>query len=134
MKAIHETLPSNHQFRIFGYKTYRNDINLFKKLKTSFSNYIKKELEDFSGVNVEDFTLENYHKHLEQLSINHHDFISKISRVVSYENIDMGFIENLPVGLSFFGRKWSEPLLIEIAYAYEQGTNHRRSPQFLETD
>ena len=48
--------------------------------------------------------------------------------------IPMGFIEDLPVGLSFFGRKWSEPLLIEIAYAYEQGTNHRSSPQFLETD
>tara|TARA_B100000073_G_scaffold128594_1_gene105300 strand:- start:3247 stop:4806 length:1560 start_codon:yes stop_codon:yes gene_type:complete len=48
--------------------------------------------------------------------------------------IPMGFIENLPVGLSFFGRKWSEPHLIEIAYAYEQGTNHRSSPQFLETD
>ena len=48
--------------------------------------------------------------------------------------IPMGFIEDLPVGLSFFGGKWSEPLLIEIAYAYEQGTNHRSSPQFLETD
>ena len=95
MKPIHETLPSNHQFKIFGYKTYRNDVNLFKKLKTSFSNYIKKELEDFSGVTVRDFSLENYHKHLEQLSINHHDFISKTSRVVSYENIDMGFIENI---------------------------------------
>ena len=48
--------------------------------------------------------------------------------------IPMGFIENLPVGLSFFGREWSEPLLIEIAYAYEQGTNHRKPPQFLEKD
>ena len=46
----------------------------------------------------------------------------------------MGFIDNLPVGISFFGRQWSEPELIEIAYAYEQGTNHRRAPQFFETD
>ena len=40
----------------------------------------------------------------------------------------MGFIGNLPVGLSFFGRKWSEPKLIEIAYAFcEKKTNFRIS-------
>ncbi len=51
-----------------------------------------------------------------------------------YPNITvpMGFIENLPVGISFFGRAWSEPLLLEIAYAYEQGTKHRKAPKFLE--
>ena len=48
--------------------------------------------------------------------------------------IPMGFIENLPVGISFFGRKWSEPSLIEIAYSYEQGTKHRKAPRFFETD
>lgn len=46
--------------------------------------------------------------------------------------IPMGFIHGLPVGISFFGRAWSEPLLIEIAYSYEQGTNHRRAPKFRE--
>jgi len=51
-----------------------------------------------------------------------------------YPNITvpMGFIENLPVGISFFGRAWSEPLLLEIAYSYEQGTKHRKAPNFLE--
>jgi amidase len=51
-----------------------------------------------------------------------------------YPNITvpMGFIENLPVGISFFGRAWSEPLLLEIAYSYEQGTKHRKAPKFLE--
>lgn len=49
-------------------------------------------------------------------------------------NVPMGFIGDVPVGISFFGRAWSEPVLIEIAYAYEQGTLHRKSPQFLETD
>lgn len=44
--------------------------------------------------------------------------------------IPMGFIDGLPVGISFFGRAWSEPLLIEIAYGYEQGTKHRKAPQF----
>jgi len=51
-----------------------------------------------------------------------------------YPNITvpMGFIEELPVGISFFGRAWSEPILLEIAYAFEQGTKHRKTPKFLE--
>ena len=48
--------------------------------------------------------------------------------------IPMGFIQKLPVGISFFGRKWSEPVLIEIAYAYEQITMHRKTPEFIEYD
>jgi len=49
-----------------------------------------------------------------------------------YPNITvpMGFIDDLPVGISFFGRAWSEPVLIEIAYAYETGTKFRRAPLF----
>ena len=49
-----------------------------------------------------------------------------------YPNITvpMGYIDGLPVGLSFFGRAWSEPLLLEIAYAYEQASKHRKVPQF----
>jgi len=49
-----------------------------------------------------------------------------------YPNITvpMGFVEGLPVGISFFGRAWSEPVLIEIAYAYEYGTGHRKAPEF----
>ena len=49
-------------------------------------------------------------------------------------NVPMGFIGDLPVGISFYGRAWSEPKLIEIAYAYEQGTLHRRAPEYLPTD
>ena len=50
-----------------------------------------------------------------------------------YPNISvpMGFIDELPVGISFFGRAWSEPVLIEIAFAYEQATLYRRSPRFM---
>lgn len=44
--------------------------------------------------------------------------------------VPMGNIEGLPVGLSIFGRAWSEPVLLEIAYAFEQGTNHRIVPVF----
>jgi amidase len=48
--------------------------------------------------------------------------------------VPMGFIENLPVGITFFGRAWSEPVLLEIAYSYEQVTKHRKAPKYLVTD
>jgi len=46
--------------------------------------------------------------------------------------VPMGEIYGLPVGLSIFGRAWSEPVLLEIAYAFEQGTQHRIVPGFLD--
>ncbi len=48
-------------------------------------------------------------------------------------SVPMGFVSGLPVGVSFFGRAWSEPTLIKVAYAYEQVTQHRRAPTFAET-
>jgi amidase len=48
-------------------------------------------------------------------------------------SVPMGFVRGLPVNLSFFGRAWSEPALIRIAYAFEQGSKHRRPPEFLPT-
>lgn len=53
--------------------------------------------------------------------------------VAGYPNINVpaGFSHNLPVGISFFGRAYSEATLIKIAYAYEQATRHRRAPQFI---
>jgi len=45
--------------------------------------------------------------------------------------IPMGFTNgNLPAGLQFLGRMYDEPILIKLAYAYEQGTNHRTPPKF----
>ncbi len=57
---------------------------------------------------------------------------SSPAAIAGYPNITvpMGFVEGLPVGISFFGRAWSEPLLLEIAYAYETGTKHRAAPEF----
>jgi amidase len=49
-------------------------------------------------------------------------------------SVPMGFIDELPVGISFFGRAWSEPVLLEIAYGYEIGTKHRKAPKFLTPD
>jgi amidase len=53
-----------------------------------------------------------------------------------YPNITvpMGDIHGLPVGLSFFGRAWSEPILIEIAFGFEQNTNARITPTFRAND
>jgi Asp-tRNA(Asn)/Glu-tRNA(Gln) amidotransferase A subunit family amidase len=43
--------------------------------------------------------------------------------------VPMGYtIENLPVGLQFLGRMYDEGVLIKLAYSYEQGTKHRKSP------
>ncbi len=44
--------------------------------------------------------------------------------------VPMGFTRNgtLPAGVQFFGRRWSEPELIKLAYSYEQATMHRRPP------
>jgi len=60
---------------------------------------------------------------------------STVAAVAGYPHITvpMGFYRGLPIGLSFIGRAWSEPLLITVAYAYEQATKHRRPPTFAAT-
>src|SRR5271163_471810 len=58
---------------------------------------------------------------------------SNAAAVAGYPNINVtaGFVFGLPVGISFFGRAWSEATLIKLAYSFEQSTNARQAPGFL---
>jgi amidase len=58
---------------------------------------------------------------------------SNAAAVAGYPNINVpaGFVFGLPVGISFFGRAWSEPTLLKIAYGFEQTVRARKAPEFL---
>ncbi len=58
---------------------------------------------------------------------------SSLAAVAGYPHITVpaGQVFGLPVGLSFFASAYSEPALIRLAFAFEQATRARRSPQYL---
>ena len=60
---------------------------------------------------------------------------STFPAVAGYPHITVpaGYHFGLPVGISFFGRPFSEPTLIRFAFAFEQATRHRTPPRFLPT-
>jgi amidase len=60
---------------------------------------------------------------------------STAAAVAGYPSITVpaGFVFGMPVGISFFGRAWSEQTLIGIAYGFEQASRRRQPPHFLPT-
>ncbi len=60
---------------------------------------------------------------------------SSPAAVAGYPSITVpaGEVFGLPVGISFFGRAYSEPALLKIAFAFEQAAKARRAPRFLPT-
>ncbi len=60
---------------------------------------------------------------------------SSPAAISGYPNITvpMGYVHELPVGISFFGRAWSEPTLLKISFVFEQATRHRKAPGFIKT-
>jgi len=58
---------------------------------------------------------------------------SSPAAVAGYPNVQVpaGYVYGLPVGISFFGRAFSDARLIGLAYAFEQATRHRQPPRLL---
>jgi amidase len=57
---------------------------------------------------------------------------TQMAAVAGYPSITVpvGFTRGLPVGMSLFGRAWTEALLIRIAAAVEGAVHARRAPAF----
>ena len=63
------------------------------------------------------------------------DFLTQPAAMSGFPHISLpcGFVERLPVGISFFSSAYSEPQLLSIAYAYEQASKKRKAPGFIKS-
>jgi amidase len=60
---------------------------------------------------------------------------SSPSAVAGYPHVTVpaGYVQGLPVGLSFFAGRFTDARLLAYAYAFEQATRQRRAPEFRST-
>ena len=47
--------------------------------------------------------------------------------------VPAGALQGLPIGISFFAGPYAEPMILGVAFAYEQATKRRTRPRFLPT-
>ena len=61
--------------------------------------------------------------------------VSTAPAVAGYPHLSvpMGYVDGLPVGLSFVGPAWSEARLLRYGHVYERYTGHRRAPDLAAT-
>ncbi len=54
--------------------------------------------------------------------------------IAGYPHITVpaGYYRDLPLGLSFFGKAWTEPALFRLAYGFETATKARRAPRYFD--
>ena len=60
---------------------------------------------------------------------------SQLAAVSGYPHltVPMGYVEGLPVGISFIGAQWNDHAVLKAGYAYEQQSQKRVAPQYHET-
>jgi amidase len=63
------------------------------------------------------------------------EYAATLPAVLGYPHltVPMGTVQNLPVGLSFVGRKWDDASLLSYGYAYEQRAKARVAPGYATT-
>ncbi|MDO6710940.1 amidase family protein [Aliiglaciecola sp. 2_MG-2023] len=99
-------------------------------LRIAFRQGIEKVMDD---LNLDALIYPSWNNKAALISRFEEDYMGDNSQVISPHTgqpaftVPMGFTsENLPTGLQFLGRMYNEPKLIQLIYAYEQGTKHRK--------
>ena len=58
--------------------------------------------------------------------------VPRTKRGIPHLTVIAGYIDELPVGISFLARAWEEPKLLRLGYAFEQALPIRHAPKFLD--